>query len=235
MSRSILNLLEAHCDCNNIEKSIVVESLRFCNTESNRDIEADILQGDRGAISMGEEIHEEERWWIGHLVLLVPVDYVRCRRNNNLFFCSFPTTWLTSCNEWIETIDTNKTARSYEVHSVIPSQGSSSRGFLIDARQSAFFFRQKLRLFGRSWTQWLVDGLLLRYYNLGSNCSHLLMCGSWCRCYLSSNFLAWNRHSPEQQCAWDRRWVFSVLSSHSRQASISRLLASLRLCVGHPQ
>ena len=61
MSRSILNLLEAHCDCNNIEKSIVVESLRFCNTESNRDIEADILQGDRGAISMGEEIHEEER------------------------------------------------------------------------------------------------------------------------------------------------------------------------------
>jgi len=38
-----------------------VESLRFCNTESNRDIEADILQGDRGAISMSEEIHEEER------------------------------------------------------------------------------------------------------------------------------------------------------------------------------
>jgi len=38
-----------------------MESLRFCNTESNRDIEADILRGNREAISMGEEIHEEAR------------------------------------------------------------------------------------------------------------------------------------------------------------------------------
>jgi len=37
------------------------------------------------------------------------------------------------------------------------------------------------------------------------------------------------------QHAWDRRWVFSVLSSHSWQASVSWLLASLRLCVGHSQ
>jgi len=38
-----------------------MESLRFCNTESNRDTEADILRGNREAISMGEEIHEEAR------------------------------------------------------------------------------------------------------------------------------------------------------------------------------
>ena len=36
-----------------------------------------------------------------------------------IFFCSFPTTWLASCDEWIESLDTNKTARSYKVHDVI--------------------------------------------------------------------------------------------------------------------
>jgi len=38
-----------------------METLMFCPTESNRDIEADILQGDGGATSMSEEIHEEAR------------------------------------------------------------------------------------------------------------------------------------------------------------------------------
>ena len=61
MSQLILNLLEEHCDCDDIDKSIAMESLRFCNTESNRDTEADILRGNREAISMGEEIHEEAR------------------------------------------------------------------------------------------------------------------------------------------------------------------------------
>jgi len=55
-------------------------------------------------------------------VLLVPVDDVRCRRNNNLFFYSFP---ITCCNEWIETIDTNTTARSYEVYNVILDDNDS--------------------------------------------------------------------------------------------------------------
>jgi len=38
-----------------------METLMFCPIESNRDTEADILQGDGGAISMTEEIHEEAR------------------------------------------------------------------------------------------------------------------------------------------------------------------------------
>ena len=61
MSRLILNLLEAHCDFDDIDKSIIMESLRFCHTESNRGTEADILRGDRGAISVSKEIHEEAR------------------------------------------------------------------------------------------------------------------------------------------------------------------------------
>jgi len=76
----------------------------------------------RRAISVSKEIHEEARWSIGHLVLLVPVDDVRCRRHNKLFFCSFP---ITCCNERIETIDTNTTARSYEVYNVMLDDNDS--------------------------------------------------------------------------------------------------------------
>jgi len=33
-----------------------MESLRFCHTESDRDTETDILRGDRGTMSLDEEI-----------------------------------------------------------------------------------------------------------------------------------------------------------------------------------
>jgi len=36
-----------------------MESLRFHHSESNRDTEVDISQGDGGAISLGEEIYED--------------------------------------------------------------------------------------------------------------------------------------------------------------------------------
>jgi len=40
---------------------MTIETLMFRHTESDRDTVADISQGDRGAISLGEEIHEEAR------------------------------------------------------------------------------------------------------------------------------------------------------------------------------
>jgi len=41
--------------------SMTTEPLTFCHTQSNRDSETDISQVDRGATSLGEEIHEEAR------------------------------------------------------------------------------------------------------------------------------------------------------------------------------
>ena len=61
VSRLILNLLEANCPLDESIDSSTLESLRFCHSESNSDTEGDILQDDRGAISMDEEIHEEAR------------------------------------------------------------------------------------------------------------------------------------------------------------------------------
>jgi len=57
----ILNLLEANCPLDESICSDTVESIRFHHTESSRDTEADISRGDGGAISLGEEIHEEGR------------------------------------------------------------------------------------------------------------------------------------------------------------------------------
>ena len=61
VSRLILNLLEANYPLDESIDSMTIESLVFCHSESNRDTEADILRGDRGTISLGEEIHEEAR------------------------------------------------------------------------------------------------------------------------------------------------------------------------------
>jgi len=61
VSRLILNLLEANCPLDESIDSMTIESLRFRHTESNRDTETDISRGDRGTISLGEEIHEEAR------------------------------------------------------------------------------------------------------------------------------------------------------------------------------
>ena len=57
----ILNLLEANCPLDESMDSMTIESLRFRHTESNRDTEVNISQGDRGTISLGKEIHEEAR------------------------------------------------------------------------------------------------------------------------------------------------------------------------------
>jgi len=57
----ILNLLEANCPLDESIDSVTIESLMFHHSESNRDTEADISQGDRGTVSLGEEIHEEAR------------------------------------------------------------------------------------------------------------------------------------------------------------------------------
>jgi len=38
-----------------------MESLKFHHSESTGESETDILRGDRGAITLGEEIHEEAR------------------------------------------------------------------------------------------------------------------------------------------------------------------------------
>ena len=56
MSRLILNSLEANCPLDESINSMTVESLMFRHSESNRDTEGDILLGDRGATSLGEEI-----------------------------------------------------------------------------------------------------------------------------------------------------------------------------------
>ena len=61
VSRLILNLLEANCPLDESVDSMTMESLVFCHSESNRDTVADISRGDRGFISLGEEIHEEAR------------------------------------------------------------------------------------------------------------------------------------------------------------------------------
>jgi len=76
VSRLILNLLEANCPLDESIDSMEIESLRFCHSESNRDTVADISRGDKGIISLGEEIHEEARWWIGCLMLFILVDNV---------------------------------------------------------------------------------------------------------------------------------------------------------------
>ena len=56
VSRLILNLLEANCPLDKSIDSSTMESLRFCHTESDRDTETDILRGDRGTMSLDEEI-----------------------------------------------------------------------------------------------------------------------------------------------------------------------------------
>ena len=61
MSRLILNLLEANCPLDESIDSSTMETLRFCHSESNRDTVTDISRGDRGATSLGEDIHEELR------------------------------------------------------------------------------------------------------------------------------------------------------------------------------
>ena len=61
MLQLILNLLKANCPLDKSMNSIIVESLMFCHLESNRDTEGDILLGDRGATSLGEEILQEAR------------------------------------------------------------------------------------------------------------------------------------------------------------------------------
>jgi len=48
--------MEANCP---LDKSIdSIKTPKFCHPESNRDSEATISRGDRGATSLGEEIHE---------------------------------------------------------------------------------------------------------------------------------------------------------------------------------
>jgi len=47
--RLILNLLPANCPLDESIDSRTMETLRFCHLESNRDTEADILQGEGGA------------------------------------------------------------------------------------------------------------------------------------------------------------------------------------------
>jgi len=61
VSRLILNLLPANCPLDESICSGTMESIRFHHTESSGEIEVDISRGDRGAISLGEEIHEEGR------------------------------------------------------------------------------------------------------------------------------------------------------------------------------
>jgi len=61
VSRLILNLLEANCPLDESIDSMTIESLMFHHSQSNRDTEADISRGDRGTISLDEEIHEEAR------------------------------------------------------------------------------------------------------------------------------------------------------------------------------
>jgi len=53
-------LLEANCPLDETIDSRTMETLMFCPIESNRDTEADILQGDGGATSMSEETHDDE-------------------------------------------------------------------------------------------------------------------------------------------------------------------------------
>ena len=57
----ILNLLEANCPFDESIDSSTMESLKFHHSESTGESETDILRGDRGAITLGEEIHEEAR------------------------------------------------------------------------------------------------------------------------------------------------------------------------------
>jgi len=61
VSQLILNSLEENCPSDESIDSMTMESIRFCHSESNRDTETDILLGDRGATSMGEELHEAAR------------------------------------------------------------------------------------------------------------------------------------------------------------------------------
>jgi len=55
------NLLPENCPLDESICSGTMESIRFHHTESSGEIEVDISRGDRGAISLGEEIHEEGR------------------------------------------------------------------------------------------------------------------------------------------------------------------------------
>ena len=85
VSRLILNLLEANCFLDENIDSSTMESLRFRHTESTRDTETGISQGNRRVTSLDEEIHEEARWWIEHSALFILVDDVRHRCNNHFF------------------------------------------------------------------------------------------------------------------------------------------------------
>ena len=64
VSRLILNLLEANCPLDKSIDSSTMETLRFRHSESTRDTEGDISRDDKRAISIGEGINEEARWWI---------------------------------------------------------------------------------------------------------------------------------------------------------------------------
>ena len=123
----ILNLLEANCPLDESIDSMTIESLMFHHSQSNRDTAAGISQGDRGAISLGEEIHEEARRWM-ECSVFIPVDNVGyIVRTSHYFICSSSTT-LASCNAWTETDDNNKTERSYKVHNIIlDDNGESTR------------------------------------------------------------------------------------------------------------
>ena len=55
----IFNLLEANCPLGGSIDSMTMETLMFCHPKSNRGSVADIPRGDRGFLSLGEEIHEE--------------------------------------------------------------------------------------------------------------------------------------------------------------------------------
>jgi len=56
----ILDLLEANCPVDESISSRTMETLRFCDQASNVDTEAETSWSDRGVISQGEEIYEEE-------------------------------------------------------------------------------------------------------------------------------------------------------------------------------
>ena len=96
VSRLILNLLEANCPLDESIYSNTSENFSFQHPESNRDTESNTSRGAERETSLGDEIWEEERWWIGHSVLY-DVGYwwnmICC------FVCSSSSAWSTSCDE----------------------------------------------------------------------------------------------------------------------------------------
>ena len=85
VSRLILNLLEANCPLDTSTSSKTIETLKFFHSESKSDTEANISQDNQGGTSIGEEIYEEERWWLGHLVLFFPVHMSYVDEYSSLF------------------------------------------------------------------------------------------------------------------------------------------------------